>query len=89
MNSNRLERTPDRDYPAIELDMTDFLEHLSEEYMCAKVDVRDAQKNLETIEFETEDCTHLGDVSSVSANGLEREEKVRKFKMGSLHFILM
>ena len=64
---------PDPNYPAIELDMTDFVEHLSEEYICGKIDVKDdgVQTNLMKIDCKTKNCTDLRDCSSISVSELE------------------
>ena len=83
MNSIRFQHSPNYDYPAIELDMTDFLEHLSEEYMCGKVDVRDDPK---IIECKIEDCTEVGEVSCISTSGLEQKERVRQFNIEFVTF---
>ena len=61
--------------------MTNFMEALSDEYICGKVKVRD--DNVETnpnIIIKTEDCTDLGETSSISVHGLKREEKVIELK---------
>ena len=79
MNSDDLEQSPDHNYPAIKLDMVDFMKHLSDECICEKVDVRDdgGQINPNTIHCKTEDCTDLGDISSNSVSRVEQEEGVR------------
>ena len=78
MNSTDLKRSPDPEYPAIILDMTNFMEHLSDEYICGKAEVRDdgVRTNPKIIDCKAEDCTDLGEISSISGIGLEREEKV-------------
>ena len=38
MNSLHLEHPPKYEYPAIILDMTNFMEHLSDEYVCEKTE---------------------------------------------------
>ena len=83
MNSIHFEQYPRCEYPAIELDMTDFIEHLSEEYIGAKVDVRneDVQTNPKIIDSQTKNCTDLGDISCISKSRLQREEEVRKFNV--------
>jgi len=80
-----LKHFPEHNYPAIELDMTDFMKHLSNEYVCGKVDVGDdgGQTNPNTINCKTEDCTDLGDISSNSVGTVKQEEGVRKFKVES------
>jgi len=81
MNSTHLKRSPGREYPAIILDMTNFMEHLSDENICGKAEVRDdgVRTNPKIISSESADCTDLGEISSVSEIKLEREEKVVKF----------
>ena len=76
------EHSPRREYPAIELDMTNFMEHLSDEYICGKVKVKDdsVETNPNITDIKTEDCTDLGDTSSIFVHGLKREEKVRELK---------
>ena len=83
MNSTHLKRSPDREYPAIILDMTNFMEHLSDEYICGKGDVREdgVRTNPKIISSEPEDCPDLGEISSVSGIELEREEKVDMFNV--------
>ena len=67
MNINHLEHSPNK-YPAIQLDMTNFVEHLSHEYICGKAEVRndDVQTNPKIIDCKTEDCTNLEKFSSLS-----------------------
>ena len=81
MNAVHFKSSPDHEYPTIELDMTNFMEHLSDELICKNAEVRDncAETNQRKLNFKTEDCTDLGEIPSVSEVGLEREEKVRKF----------
>lgn len=90
MNSIHLEHSPNHNYPAIELDMTDFVEHLSEEYLHGKVDLRDdgIQTNPKIIGYKSEDCTNLGGISSISVSGLTLEERVRNFNYYYLMFIV-
>ena len=76
MNYLFLEHSSDRKYPAIELDMTNFVEYLSDEYVCGKAEVRTITT---TIDYETKDRADLGELSSVSESELKQEEKVRKF----------
>ena len=68
-------------YPTIELDKANL--KISEEHVFEKSDVKNdgVQTNLRTTGCKTEDCTDLGEISSVSGIKLEREEKVRKFDM--------
>ena len=80
MNSTHFKRSSDHEYPAIELDMTNFMEYLSEEYFSGNAEVKndDAQTNLKITDCKTEDCADLREISSNS--GIEfRDEKVRKF----------
>jgi len=81
MNFNHLEHSPNK-YPAIELDMTNFMEHLSDEYICGKMEVKDGdvQINPRIIDCKTEDCTNLEEIS-VSGVELKREEKVEYFNV--------
>ena len=80
MNSTYFQYSPGHKYPAIKLDMTNFVEHLSDENINEKVEVRDdgVHTNPIIIDCKTEDCTGLGEISLISGRGLEREEKVRK-----------
>ena len=75
MNSDHFKHSPEYDYPAIELDMTSFVEHLSDEYICEEAEIRDdsVRTNPKIIECKTEDYIDLGEISSVS--GLELDEK--------------
>ena len=79
MNSTHFKRSPDHEYPAISLDMTNFMEHLSGEYLCGKIEVRDdgVRINSKIIDCKTEDSTNLEELSSFSGIKLQREEKVR------------
>jgi len=81
MNSTHLKHSPDGEYPAIILDMTNFMEHLSDEYIRGEGEVRDdgVRTNPKIISSESADCTDLGEISSVSGIKLEREEKVDMF----------
>ena len=83
MNYGHFKHSPNHEYPAIELDMVYFMEHLSDEYICGKSEVKDdgGQINHKIIDCKTEDYINLEQISSISGNGLEREEKVRKFDM--------
>ena len=78
MNSTHLKRSPDHENPAIILDMTNFMEHLSDEYIRGKSEVRDdgVRTNPKIMNSENADCTDLGEISSISEIKLEREEKV-------------
>ena len=81
MDSTHIKLSPDHEYPAISLDMTNFMEHLSDEYLCGKTEVRDEgiRTNPNTIDCKTEDSTNLEELSSFSGIKLQREEKVRTF----------
>jgi len=83
MNSDHPEYSPDREYPAIELDLTNFMEHFSDEYVCGKTELSDdsVQTNPKKIDCKTKECTGLGENFSISELKLEREEKVRNFIM--------
>ena len=82
MNSSHFEHPPRREYPAIELDMTNFMEHLSEDDTSGKIDVGDETNPPNKIDYKTEDCTSLGGGSSFSKSGFKQEEKVRKLDGG-------
>ena len=79
MNSDHFKYSPNC-YPAIELDMIGFMECLSDEFICEKVEVRDVgvKTNLKITDYKTEDCTDLEDISSNSVSGLNQKERVRK-----------
>ena len=79
-----------REYPAIKLDMTNFMEHLSDEYICGKVKVRDdsVETNPNTTDIKTDDCTDLGYTSSISVDGLKQEEMVKELKYRIYCFIV-
>jgi len=81
MNSINYEHSPDREYPAIELDMTNFVENLSDENICGKAEVRNdgVRTSPKVIDCKTEDCTDLTEISSFRGIKLEQEEKVSKF----------
>ena len=83
MNSVQFKRSPGHEYPTIELEMTNFMENLSDEYVCGKTELSDdsVQTNSKIIDCKTEKCTDLGENFSVSGLKFEREEKVRKFEM--------
>ena len=91
MDSTHFKRSPDPEYPAVSLDMTNCKEHLSEKYICGKSEVRDDDVGTHSIlmDCKTEDCTDLGEISSVSRIKLEREEKVRMFDIEFVkHYII-
>ena len=81
MNSVIYEHSSDRKYPAIELDMTNFMEHLSNENICGKAEVRNdrVRTSPKVINCKTENCTDLTEISSIPEIKLEQEEKVSKF----------
>ena len=81
MNSVNFEHSPGREYPAIKLDMTYFVENLSNENICGKAEVKDdgIGTSPNRIGCKTEDCTDLTKISSVSGIKLEQEERVSKF----------
>ena len=82
MNSLHFEQPPKYEYPAIVLDMTNFMEHLSDEYVCERTITHDsANTNPNTIDCKSEDSICLRQISSVSEDELEREEKVRQSYM--------
>ena len=66
------------EHPAIELDMMNFMEHLSDECVLGKVDVcdDDVRTDAKLIDCKTEDCTDFDDVSSISGSELKRENEV-------------
>ena len=80
MNSVHFEHSPKDEYPAIVLDMTNFMEHLSDEYVCGKTEVVDdgAQPNPNATDCKIENSTYLTPISSITESGLEQEEKVRQ-----------
>ena len=80
MKSVHLEHPPKYEYPAIVLDMTNFMEHLSDENVCERTVIDgSANTNQNTIDCKTEDSTYLEEISSIFKDRLEREEKVRQF----------
>ena len=81
MNSINYEHSPDHIYPAIELDMTNFVEYLSDENIRGKVQVRndDVATSSKVIDCKDADCTNLAEIFSVPEIKLEQEEKVSKF----------
>lgn len=80
MNSVKFENSPDYENPAIEIDVKDLMEKLSEEYICSKTELRDDAVQIipKKTDCKTEDCTDLEEISSISKSELEQEEKVRK-----------
>lgn len=62
--------------------MTEYVEHLPDEYTCGKVDVRNdgIQRNLKLIHCKTENCTNLQQIFTVSGRGLDQEEMVKSLK---------
>ena len=79
MNPTHFKRSPDHEYAAIELDMTDFVEHLSEEYFSGNAEVKDdgVRTSPELMDCKTEDCTNLRESSSISEECFEGKEKVK------------
>lgn len=79
MNSVHFEHSPDSECPAIELDEKNFMKHLSDEYVCEKVVVRDGYVKSETkiIECKIEDCADFKDMPSISGNKLKQKDEVR------------
>ena len=81
MNSDHFEHIPKCDYPAIELNMMDFMKDLSNEYICKKIDITrrdaDVHTNSKIINGKTEDCIDLGEISSISVGRVKQEEGVR------------
>ena len=69
----------DRKYPAIELDMTNFMEHLSDEYICGSVDARDdgLRPDTNVIDRKTGDHTNFENTSSISESEFKQEDEVR------------
>ena len=83
MNSVHITNSPDNEYPAIELDMTNFMKYLSDEYICGKDEVSDdnVRTSPRLIDCKTEDCTDSPEISSISE--FEQKEKVRNIFMFS------
>ena len=81
MNFIKFEHSSVFEYPAIELDMTYFMEHLSDKYICIKTEVGNdgVQTDLGINDCKTEDCTDSGEISCVPKIELEQKEKVKKF----------
>ena len=90
MNSDHFEHSPDPQHPAIELDKVNFVEQVSEEHICGKVDVRDdgVRINQNEIDWKTEDRKDLAQISSISVSGLEQGEMVRKFNTDCFTFVM-
>lgn len=89
MNFLHFKCSPEHKYPVIELDMTDFTEHLSKEYVCQTSDGRDdhARTSPKIDDCKTEDCADLGEIFSVSRVKHE-EEMVRQYNVKFLVFYL-
>ena len=89
MTSINYEHSPDREYPAIELDMINVVEHISNENICEKAEVRNdrVRTSPKVIDCKTEDCTDLTEISSIPEIKLEQEEKVSKF--GRISYFIM
>ena len=79
MNLDHSKRSPDHEYPAIELDMTNFMEYLSEEYFSGNVEVKDdgVRTNPELMDGKTDNFANLQEISSISKGHFEEKEKVR------------
>ena len=75
MNYVHFESSPDHEYPGTELDATSFVDRLPDKSVCGKSGVTDPY----VIDCKTEDGTNLGEISSLSKDGLEREKEVRVF----------
>lgn len=90
MNSDCMEHSSNRDYPAIELDMMDFMEQLSNEYICGKVDISDdgMRTNRKITDCKIEDSMNLGDISSISVIKRDQEERVRKCQNTIVYILL-
>ena len=61
--------------------MTNFVEHLSDENICGKAEVRDesVRTSPKVIDYKTEDPTDSTEISSVPGIKFKQEEKVSKF----------
>lgn len=78
MNSVHFEHSPNHKYPAIELDMSNFVEQLSDKYTSHKADIKEVQINPNPIECQTDGYTSVAEISSITKMGFEREEKVKR-----------
>lgn len=78
MNSVNFEQSPDRECSTIPLDMTNFMQKLSNKSIYRKTEVRneDVQKYPKVIDCKTEDCTSLCEISS--GMGFEQNKTVRE-----------
>lgn len=87
MNTICFDHSPDYEYPGTKLDMKTFMDHLSVEYIANKSKGRDHDvgTNPRISDCKTEDCTDLGEISSISRVGQEQDEKVNKF---SIEFVV-
>ena len=81
MYSFHFKHSFDREYPGIELDMTNFVEHLSDEKIYGKAEIRNdgVRTSSKIIDCETEECTDLIKISSIPEIKFEQEENVSKF----------
>ena len=89
MNSLHLECFPDFEYPSIEFNVTNFMGHLSDEYICRKVEEAEddtIQISPKEVDCKTEDCTNLGDIVSASEVELEQKEKVKRLDIEFVAF---
>jgi len=68
--------------------MSNFMKHLSEEYIFENTEVKDdsMQTTPKIIDYETMDCTDLGEISCIIGVEPEQEKNVRKFDVGFVVF---
>lgn len=90
MNSEDLDYSPDLKYPEIKLDIIDYIEHLSNEYICGEVNVKNdsVRINPKKIVCLIKDRADLRDISSVPINGADQEEMVRIFRCRIFQILL-
>lgn len=83
MCSVPFKRSPHHVYPEIELDMTNFMEQLSDENIYGNGEVIDCsiQANPKVINHENRDSIDMGKITSTSGIKLEQEDMVRKFNL--------
>ena len=86
MSAVHFEHSLGREHPAIELDMMNFMEHLSDECVLGKVDVYDdgVRTEAKIIDCKTEDCTDSGDISSIPGSEFKRENEVSEYPIQNL-----
>jgi len=77
MNFFHFESCPGLKYPTTELDTTSRLQHLSEDRGKSGVRGDDISTKSKLFNCQTETCTDLGEMSSISGIGIKREETVR------------